>query len=88
MSIHELEEANRCLQCKKPMCREGCPIHQDVPEYLHLMEKGRAPEALALIARRNPLPFITGTICAHNCMSKCTRRLNKRWKRPSIPENP
>lgn len=61
------------LDCFTAPCREGCPIHQDVPEYLHLMEKGCAPEALALIARRNPLPFITGTICAHNCMSKCTR---------------
>lgn len=59
--------------CFVAPCREGCPIRQDVPEYLALMEQGRAEEALALITRRNPLPFITGTICAHNCMSKCTR---------------
>lgn len=59
--------------CFTAPCQEGCPIGQDVPEYLALMEQGREEEAFALIAQRNPLPFITGTICAHKCMTKCTR---------------
>lgn len=59
--------------CFTAPCQAGCPIGQDVPEYLSLMEQGRAEEALRLITQRNPLPFITGTICAHNCMNKCTR---------------
>jgi len=51
----------------------GCPIHQDVSEYIELVEKQMYPEALELILEKNPLPFITGTICAHRCMDKCTR---------------
>ena len=54
-------------------CQEGCPIGQDITEYLKLVKEGRNKEALAVIIDKNPLPFITGTICAHNCMSKCTR---------------
>lgn len=59
--------------CFTAPCQQGCPIGQDVPEYLTLMEQGREEEAFRLIAAKNPLPFITGTICAHNCMQKCTR---------------
>lgn len=54
-------------------CQEGCPIHQDITRYLQLAGEGRYEEALKVILNKNPLPFITGTICAHNCMSKCTR---------------
>lgn len=55
-------------------CREGCPIHQDIPAYVRLTGRKDYDQALALITRRNPLPNITGTICAHPCMSKCTRQ--------------
>ena len=54
-------------------CQEGCPIHQDITRYLQLAGEGKYEEALRVILNKNPLPFITGTICAHNCMSKCTR---------------
>ena len=59
--------------CFVAPCEEGCPIHQDITAYLKLMGAGKAKEALEVILRKNPLPFMTGTICAHNCMSKCTR---------------
>lgn len=54
-------------------CKEGCPIHQDITRYMQLADEGKYEEALKVILNKNPLPFITGTICAHNCMSKCTR---------------
>jgi len=54
-------------------CKEGCPFGQDVPAYLRLTSEGKYLEALRVITERNPLPFITGTICSHNCMTKCTR---------------
>ena len=54
-------------------CQEGCPIHQDITRYLQLASEGKFEEAFEVIINKNPLPFITGTICAHNCMSKCTR---------------
>ena len=55
-------------------CREGCPIHQDIPAYVRLCGQGKYLDALRMITERNPLPHITGTICAHPCMSKCTRQ--------------
>jgi putative selenate reductase len=54
-------------------CEEGCPIHQDITAYGQLVEEGRYEEALRVIISKNPLPFITGTICYHKCMNKCTR---------------
>ena len=46
---------------------------QDITRYLQLAGAGEFEQALEVILNKNPLPFITGTICAHNCMSKCTR---------------
>ena len=63
--------------CFVAPCEEGCPIHQDITTYLKLMGAGKAEEALEVILLKNPLPFITGTICAHNCMSKCTRNFSE-----------
>ena len=62
------------LDCSVAPCREGCPIHQDIPAYLRLMAQGRAEEAARVIVERNPLPFITGTLCAHPCRERCMRR--------------
>lgn len=59
--------------CFVAPCKEGCPIHQDITAYLQLTGEGRYEEAMQVITEKNPLPFITGTICAHNCMNKCTR---------------
>ncbi len=61
------------MDCFFAPCREGCPIHQDIPAYIRLVNEGKYLEALDLICERNPLPNITGTICAHPCMSRCTR---------------
>ena len=61
------------LDCFTAPCKDGCPIHQDIPEYIELCRKGEYASALRLITEKNPLPFITGTICAHNCMTKCMR---------------
>ena len=54
-------------------CEEGCPIHQDVPEYIRLIHEKRYEEAYELIISKNPLPFITGFICDHKCQLKCVR---------------
>ncbi len=61
------------LDCFFAPCQEGCPIHQDIPAYVKLAGEGDYAGALRVILEKNPLPFITGTLCAHNCMSKCTR---------------
>ncbi|MEI7884958.1 MAG: putative selenate reductase subunit YgfK, partial [Clostridia bacterium] len=59
--------------CYIAPCMSGCPIGQDIPEYVRLVGEGRHKEALQVIIQKNPLPFMTGTICDHQCMSKCTR---------------
>ena len=61
------------MDCFVAPCKEGCPIHQDITTYLRLVGEEKYEEAMEVITEKNPLPFITGTICAHNCMSKCTR---------------
>ena len=59
--------------CFVAPCENGCPIHQDIPEYIKLVGEGNYDDALRLIVEKNPLPFITGKICAHRCMDRCTR---------------
>ncbi len=64
--------------CFTAPCKGGCPIGQDIPEYIELCRQGKYAQALAVILEKNPLPFITGTICAHRCMDKCTRNFYDR----------
>ena len=61
------------IDCYVAPCKQGCPIHQDITTYLQLSGAGKYEEAMKVIAEKNPLPFITGTICAHNCMGMCNR---------------
>lgn len=69
----KLERKVPLIDCFTAPCREGCPIHQDITAYMELVSRGEYAKALYVIMEKNPLPYITGTICAHRCMSKCTR---------------
>jgi len=62
------------FDCYKAPCKDGgCPINQQIPEYLNLVSQGKYKEALEVILIDNALPAITGTICDHQCQYKCTR---------------
>lgn len=61
------------FDCFIAPCKVTCPIHQDVPEYIHLVGEGKYEEALQVITDKNPLPHITGYVCDHQCMYHCTR---------------
>ena len=61
------------FDCFTAPCRDGCPIGQDIPAYLQAMLEGDPEKALRIILERNPLPYITGTICPHHCGDKCMR---------------
>ena len=61
------------FDCFTAPCRDGCPIGQDIPAYLQAMLEEEPEKALRIILERNPLPFITGTICPHHCGDKCMR---------------
>ncbi len=69
----KLDEKVPLFDCFTAPCTHGCPIGQDIPQYVELVGKGRYADALKLIVEKNPLPFITGTICPHHCADKCTR---------------
>ena len=56
-----------------PCLETGCPIHQNIPEYLAAAAEGNYSEAFKIIAKDNTAPSITGTICDHQCQHKCTR---------------
>ncbi|MCK5156224.1 MAG: putative selenate reductase subunit YgfK [Spirochaetales bacterium] len=68
-----VDELLPLTDCYVAPCVQACPIHQDVPEYIHLTGQGRYAEAIELIYDKNPLPNITGHICDHQCMYNCTR---------------
>lgn len=69
----KLDKKVPLISCFTAPCKGGCPIGQDIPEYIELCKKEKYTEALKVITARNALPFITGTICSHHCMDKCTR---------------
>ncbi|MGD9667130.1 MAG: putative selenate reductase subunit YgfK [Synergistaceae bacterium] len=71
--IFDKEDKLPITDCFVAPCTEGCPIRQDVPEYISLVGEKKYSEALEVILDKNPLPFITGTICTHRCMGSCTR---------------
>ncbi len=58
-----IEEAERCLQCKKPLCVGGCPVGIDIPAFVAEIREGRFTEAVAIIKRTNTLPAICGRVC-------------------------
>ena len=70
---HKLDWPLPLTSCFTSPCRNGCPIEQDIPAYLAAVDEGRLDDALAIIAERNALPFITGNLCPHPCGTKCMR---------------
>ena len=66
-------EANRCLQCKKPMCRQGCPVSIDIPAFIAKIKERDFAGALAKIKEANGLPAICGRVCPQEtqCEQRC-----------------
>ena len=70
---HKLDWPLPLTSCFTSPCRNNCPIEQDIPAYLAAVDEGRLDDAIAIIAERNALPFITGNLCPHPCGAKCMR---------------
>ena len=70
-----MEEAGRCLGCKKPKCREGCPVNVRIPEFIAEVAKGNFKEAYEIITSTNALPALSGRVCPQEtqCESQCVR---------------
>ncbi len=68
-------EANRCLQCKKPTCREGCPIHNNIPGFIEHLRNSRFAEGYWAIRETSSLPAVCSRVCPHEfqCEGSCIR---------------
>lgn len=73
MELHIVSEANRCLNCKKPMCQQGCPIHTPIPRVIQLFKAGKLTEAGQILFENNPLSAICALVCNHEqqCAGHC-----------------
>ena len=58
-----MEEAKRCIQCKKPLCVGGCPVNIDIPWFIRLVAEGKFVEAARKIKETNGLPAVCGRVC-------------------------
>ena len=69
------KEADRCLQCKKPKCRDGCPIHNNIPEFIKLLREGKMEEAYWVIRETSSMPAVCSRVCPHEfqCEGSCIR---------------
>ncbi|MBU2623455.1 MAG: dihydropyrimidine dehydrogenase, partial [Proteobacteria bacterium] len=56
-------EAQRCLQCKKPGCVDGCPVQVDIPGFINHIKEGNFTEAARLLWQKNSLPAVCGRVC-------------------------
>lgn len=68
-----IKEANRCLNCKNPKCKEGCPISNDIPEFIHEMSRGNMGNAMDIISQKSNLAAVCGRVCPHEmqCEGHC-----------------
>ena len=58
-----LEEASRCLQCKKPLCIDGCPVEINIPAFIEKIMNKDYMSAIGIIKDKNSLPAICGRVC-------------------------
>ena len=73
MALHVMDEANRCLQCKNPRCRTGCPINTNIPEAIRLLKENKLNEAGKMLFFNNPLTTVCSLVCNHEkqCEGHC-----------------
>lgn len=68
-----VREAQRCLHCKVPSCKKGCPISNDIPLWIAELAKGNFGNAMSIINTRSNLPAVCGRVCGHErqCEGNC-----------------
>lgn len=70
-----LAEANRCLDCKKPFCVDGCPVNINIPAFIEAIRNEEFGRGLDIIREQSMLPAICGRVCPqeNQCEGKCVR---------------
>ena len=79
MALHIVAEANRCLNCKKPRCQEGCPVHTPIPTVIQLFKENRLMEAGEMLFANNPMSAVCAIVCNHEkqCAGNCIRGIKE-----------
>ncbi|MFZ5943398.1 MAG: NADPH-dependent glutamate synthase [Bacillota bacterium] len=66
-----VQEAQRCLQCKKPFCKDGCPVEVDIPDFIGEIANGNFARAVEVLQNKNSLPAVCGRVCPQE--SQCEK---------------
>lgn len=68
-----MREANRCLQCKNPKCRQGCPVNIDIPGFIKEIASGNFEQSAKVLALYTALPAVCGRVCPQEtqCEAQC-----------------
>lgn len=66
-------EAERCLQCRNPLCQKSCPVHIDIPGFISQIKEGNYSKAIRIIKGSSCLPAVCGRVCPaeDNCENGC-----------------
>ena len=75
MGHNVIAEGKRCLNCKKPLCRQGCPVNTPIPEMISLFLAGDIKKAGKIVFENNPLSVVCSIVCNHGnqCQGHCVR---------------
>ncbi len=79
-----LAEAERCLQCKKALCVQGCPVEVKIPEFILALQEGDLPRAVRELKEKNNLPAICGRVCPQETQCEMTCVLGKKQQPVAI----
>ncbi|HEY9765051.1 MAG TPA: FAD-dependent oxidoreductase, partial [Chroococcales cyanobacterium] len=79
-----VSEASRCLQCKKPPCRGGCPVAIDIPAFIKEVKEKDFAQALRIIKRTNSLPAVCGRVCPQESQCEGVCILAKKFEPVAI----
>ena len=73
MALHVVNEARRCLNCKVPQCRKGCPINTPIPDMIQLFLQNQLEAAGEMLFLNNPLSIVCSLVCDHEkqCEGHC-----------------
>ncbi len=68
-----IEEARRCLQCRKPLCVPNCPVQIDIPGFISAIARGDFAQGIRVIKQNNLLPSVCGRVCPQEeqCEKRC-----------------